>query len=100
MAIFSRFALAIVLFTAVVWIILPLAVIAAPQAGHVEGKACPCCDGPAMIGPINACPGCQAATPADDGLQLHPATSSYAWTETAALRFTGIDSGPPEPPPR
>ena len=98
MAIFSRFARAFVLFAAVVWIVLPVAVIAAPQASHVE--ACHCCDGPATIGPIMACPGCQAATPADDGLPLHLFTSSFVWTETVAVRVTGIDLGPAEPPPR
>jgi len=100
MAIFSRFGRAFVLFAALVWIVLPVAVIAAPQASHVEGGACPCCDGPAIIAPIMACPGCQAVTPEDDGLPLHLFTSSFAWTETIAARVTGIYPGPPEPPPR
>lgn len=100
MAIVFRFSRVFLLFAALIWIVLPVAVIAAPQARQVEGEACPCCDGPATIGPIMACPGCQAATPADNGLPLHRFKSSFAWTETVVVRVTGVDPAPAEPPPR
>ena len=100
MAIFSRTTLAVVLFAALVWIVMPITVIAATQANHVEGEACPCCDGPATVGPIMACPGCQAATAADGDLPLRLLTISFAWTEASGTRETGIDPGPDEPPPR
>lgn len=97
---FSRIVAAFVLFATLAWIALPAAVFASPRAAHVEGDACPCCDGPAIVGPIMACAGCQAATPADDGLPIPYRTFSPVWTETISTRAAGIDPAPAEPPPR
>lgn len=94
--IFSAF----VLFAAFAWIVLPVAVFAAPAASQAEGEACPCCDGLASVGPIMACPGCQAATPAAGGLPGPARLVSLAWTVTIAARVAGIDPAPAEPPPR
>jgi hypothetical protein len=44
MAIVSRIAPTLVLLAALVWIVLPVAVLAAPQASQLEGEACPCCE--------------------------------------------------------
>jgi hypothetical protein len=100
MAILSRIVSAFVLFAAIAWIVLPVAAFAAPKASYAGGEVCPCCDGPATVGPIMACPGCQAATPADDGLPDRDRTFSLAWTETITAGVVGIDPAPAEPPPR
>lgn len=99
-AFFSRIVPAFVLFAALAWIVLPAAVFASPRAAHVEGEACPCCDGPATVGPIVACPGCQAATPVDGGLPISCRTFTAAWIETSDVYVTGLDPAPAEPPPR
>jgi len=100
MAILSRILSSIVLFAALAWIVVPVAVFAAPKASHVEGEACPCCDGPATVGPIMACPGCLFAAPADSGLRVPCRTSSTAWNDPITASVTGIDTVPAEPPPR
>lgn len=99
-AFFSRIVPAFVLFAALAWIVLPTAVFASPRAAPVEGEACPCCDGLATVGPIMACPGCQAATSADGSLQNPDPTFSMAWIETRGAHVTVLDPAPAEPPPR
>jgi hypothetical protein len=100
MAILSRILSCIVLFAALAWIVVPVAGFAAPKASHVQGEACPCCDGPATAGPIMACPGCLVAAPADGGLRLPCRTFSAAWNDPIAASVSGIDTVPAEPPPR
>jgi hypothetical protein len=100
MVILSRILSSIVLFATLAWIVVPVVAFAAPTASHVEGEACPCCDGPATVGPIMACPGCVVAAPADGGLRLPDRTSSTAWSAPVAVRVTGLDTAPAEPPPR
>lgn len=100
MAILSRILSSIVLFAALAWIVVPVAAFAAPKASHVEGEACPCCDGPATVGPIMACSGCLVAAPADGDLRLPCRTFSAAWSAPMASNVTGIDTAPADPPPR
>lgn len=97
---FSRIVRAFALVAALAWFALPAAVFASPSMSHVEGEACPCCDGLATVGPIMACPGCQAATPADGGPPLPHRTFSSIWIETVSASVAGIDPAPAEPPPR
>jgi len=100
MAHVSRIFSAFVLFAVLAWIVLPVAVFAAPMANAAEGEACPCCDGLGPAGPIMACPGCQAATPAEGGVPGPARPVSFAWTEAIAARVAGFDPAPAEPPPR
>lgn len=99
-AFFSRIVQAFVLLAALTWIVLPVAVFASPRTTYVEGDACPCCDGPATVGPIMACPGCQAAIPTDDGLPVRHWALSTAWIRPLSAAFSGINPAPAEPPPR
>jgi hypothetical protein len=100
MAILSRILSCIVLFAALAWTVVPVAAFAAPKAGPGEGEACCCCDGPAAVGPITACPACLVAAPTDGGLQLPERTFSDAWNAPLVTRVTGIEMAPDEPPPR
>jgi hypothetical protein len=100
MAHVSRIVSAFVLFAALAWIALPGAVFAAPTANPAGGEACPCCDGLASAGPVLACPGCQAATPAEGELPGPARTVSRAWTRTIVAGVAGIEPAPAEPPPR
>lgn len=100
MAVFSRIISAFVLFAALAWVALPLAAYAPAKANFDEAEACPCCDAPAALSPIMACPGCQVAAPVNNGLPGPDWTFSPAWTETVTASVTGIDPAPAEPPPR
>ncbi|MFN4014252.1 MAG: hypothetical protein ACK4JB_02875 [Reyranella sp.] len=100
LALLSRILSSIVLLATLAWIVVPVAAFAAPKASHVEGEACPCCDGPATVGPIAACPGCLVAAPSEGGLRLPDRTSSAAWNAVMAVRVAGLDTAPAEPPPR
>lgn len=100
MAHVSRIVSVFVLFAALAWIVQSVAVFAAPAVNLAEGEACPCCDGLAPAGPIMACPGCQAATPAEGGLPGPARPVSLAWTVTIVASVAGIDPAPAEPPPR
>ena len=100
MALLSRIISVIVLFAAFAWIALPVAAYASPKVSHGEGETCPCCDAPAALGPIMACPSCQVAAPVNSGLPGPDWTFSLAWTETDTASVTGIDPAPAEPPPR
>lgn len=88
------------LVAALTWIVFPAVVFASTSASHVQGDACPCCDGAAALGTIIACPGCQAAAPADIGLSIPCRSFSAVWIAAPGARVTGIDPVPADPPPR
>ena len=99
-AFITRIASAFALIAALTWIVFPAVVFASTSANHVERDACPCCDGAAALGTIIACPGCQAAAPADIGLSIPYRTFSAVWLGVPGATFAGIDPVPAEPPPR
>lgn len=88
------------LVAALTWIVFPAVVFASTSASHVEGDACPCCDGAATLGTIMACPGCQTAAPADIGLSIPYRSFSAVRLGAPDATFAGIDPVPAEPPPR
>ncbi len=96
----ARIVSAFALVAALTWIVFPAVVFASTSTSHVEGDACPCCDGAAALGTIIACPGCQAAAPADIGVSTPYRTFSAVWLGAPGATFAGIDPVPAEPPPR
>ena len=96
----TRIVSALAVVAALVWMAVPGVVMASANLAHVEGEACPCCDGQAALGAIVACPGCQAGTQAGNTLSIPFRTVTAAWLSDAADAVTGIDLRPAEPPPR